>query len=218
LIYVAGKLSAPTPEERLANVERACRVARQILDRGHYCIIPHLTEHFDRLEWDRPLSYSEYMAWDNVILCRCDALYYDSSSPGADQERTAAHCMGMPVYLSVDDLPDVKKEGREDCPPCNEASTGLPVGAAQASERDRHSGDPWWRWSNLREYHSQRRASSTAAAASDSSQAAAACDGCGLPLAASEREKLAPLYDQTMWECETCGQTAWGAADFGGVG
>jgi hypothetical protein len=242
VVYVAGPLSAPTPAERMENVEAACRAARKVLAKGHWAFVPHLNEFYDRMPWTSPLTYEQYLEWDLAILARCDALLYLGPSPGADRERTAAYCMGMPVYLSVDDLPAVEEEGRKESPACNEASIVLPgpgpndwrktVGTipddaitremnaecAKIRERDRHNGDPWWRWAHLREYYADRRASPTAAAASGSTQAAAACAGCGLPLDGSERRKVAPPYKQTMWICDACGQTAWGAADFGGVG
>lgn len=110
LIYVAGPLSAETAESQLANVERALRAGHRILDRGHYPLIPHLTHFFEA--WCQEAiggtpEYEIYLAWDFVMLRRCDGLLYLASSPGADRELALAESLGMPVWRDERMIPRV---------------------------------------------------------------------------------------------------------------
>jgi hypothetical protein len=108
LIYVAGPFSAKTEDEVSDNIGRACAAGKEILDRGHVPFIPHLTVTYDVWHEEahgHPGDYEVYIAWDLEILRRCDALLYLASSPGADRELALARELGLPVYLSVDEIP-----------------------------------------------------------------------------------------------------------------
>lgn len=106
-IYVAGPYSSLDSEERRSNVERAIEVSVALLRRGHFPFIPHLTRYVD--EWsraaDQPLDWEDYITWDVVWLRECDALFYIASSRGADLERRIAEHFGMPIYASMDEVP-----------------------------------------------------------------------------------------------------------------
>lgn len=108
LIYVAGPYSAATHAERIANTERAMQAGHEVLTRGHWPFIPHLAHFFDEWCWwqhNGRLEPETYMQWDFVILRRCDGLLYLASSPGADRELALARELGLPVWLSVDEIP-----------------------------------------------------------------------------------------------------------------
>lgn len=84
------------------------RAGRHIMRRGHWPIIPHLTHYYD--EWhyglyDERVAPETYMQWDFVILRRCDALLFVKESPGADRELALARELGLPVWMSVDEIP-----------------------------------------------------------------------------------------------------------------
>lgn len=107
-IYVAGPYSSPAQAARQLNVDRAIQVAVELLAKGHFPFVPHLTHYVD--EWARAsgidLSWEDYIAWDAVWLQECDSLYYIASSRGADLELEIAEYLGKPVYRSMDDVPE----------------------------------------------------------------------------------------------------------------
>lgn len=107
-IYIAGPYSSPSQSLRQKNVDQAIKVAVELLEKGHYPFVPHLTHYVD--EWTRnsgiELSWEDYIAWDVVWLQECDALYYIGPSRGADLEREIAEFLGMPIYESLDDVPE----------------------------------------------------------------------------------------------------------------
>lgn len=108
LIYIAGKYSATTEEVVSYNVDRAIEAGLEIYKRGHIPFIPHLTKmvsDFNRMLDFPDLKWEEYMAWCLEYLKRCDALFYLSSSKGADIELIYAQKRGMKVYFSLDDIP-----------------------------------------------------------------------------------------------------------------
>jgi len=43
IIYVAGKYNALTDGERLRNTNKAIDVGIELINKGHYALIPHLT-------------------------------------------------------------------------------------------------------------------------------------------------------------------------------
>lgn len=103
LVYVAGPLSIG---DKLENTLRAMAVGKQVLKRGHYPLLPHLT-YFCEREGDYDLTWAEYLEWDMAFLLRCDALLrLPGDSPGADREEALARAAGIPVFHSIEELPD----------------------------------------------------------------------------------------------------------------
>ena len=47
------------------------------------------------------------MEWDIEWLVECDALLFLGSSPGADIELKAAQELGLKIYYSTDEVPEV---------------------------------------------------------------------------------------------------------------
>lgn len=112
LVYIAGPLSAETEEGQWDNVQAACWVGRDIMQRGHWPVIPHLNMtyalwHENKLG-EKP-DYETFMAWDAEILRRCDGLLYLAPSPGADRELAMAEALKLPVYRAVEELPTVRE-------------------------------------------------------------------------------------------------------------
>jgi hypothetical protein len=108
LIYVAGPYSAKTADERLANVERACEAGRQLIEFGHWPLIPHLNHFFDvwhERNMGHPLEPETYMQWDFAMLRRCDGLLYLAPSTGADRELKIAREERLTIWTDVTDVP-----------------------------------------------------------------------------------------------------------------
>lgn len=90
------------------NVHRAMDAGYGIIGKGHYPLIPHITHYFDLFcdsRYGTPLGYETYMQWDFVLLRRCDGLLYMAPSPGADRELALARELGLPIWLSVEEVP-----------------------------------------------------------------------------------------------------------------
>lgn len=111
LVYISGPYSAPTEEEKLANVERANEAAVEVMKRGHTPIVPHLTHYVEktcrRLGLD--VSWDRWLEMDLEILGRCDYLIFLAPSPGALMEKGFALGRDIPVW-SLDQYCAVFKE------------------------------------------------------------------------------------------------------------
>ena len=107
-IYVAGPYSAETPELVRANVDRAVRIGVELAYRGHYPVVPHTTWLLEQemLVRNRTMPYQYWLDLTAGWLECCDALYYIASSPGADRELRDAMTEMMPIYRSLEDVPD----------------------------------------------------------------------------------------------------------------
>ena len=108
-IYIAGPYSAPSAELRRRNTEIAIDMGLRLRKKGHFPYIPHLTHFIDEraMEIGVPMTYEEYLAWDTEWLKACDALLYLASSRGADYELENAKRLGLTVFYSADEIPDL---------------------------------------------------------------------------------------------------------------
>lgn len=106
-IYVAGPLTNPDPEQRLANVTAAMDAGIGLYLKGHTPFIPHLTHFVDvrQQEIGAGLFYMDWMRADIEWLRMCDAILFLGSSPGADEEMNTAQSLGLLTYRSLHDVP-----------------------------------------------------------------------------------------------------------------
>jgi hypothetical protein len=111
IVFVTGPYSADTDSEERANIQRAVDVGRIVFERGYYPIVPHLLVREYYVHGDPGLfGYESLMRFTMSILAKCDILLLYEHSPGADREWKLAEQLGKPVYLSVDELPDLTKD------------------------------------------------------------------------------------------------------------
>lgn len=110
-IYVAGKYSANTEQERLDNTNKAIDMGVKLAQKGHIPFIPHLTHYFDMRAVEQGVSFDWdwYMDYDNVWLHDCDALFCLSISKGVDIELSVARDMNIPIYYSLDEIGKVNE-------------------------------------------------------------------------------------------------------------
>ena len=109
LIYVAGPYTAERRADRRNNTERAMDAGLALVAKGHYPVVPHLTHYLDERCFDLTggyLVYGFYIALDDRLLAACDALFYLAPSPGADRELARAKRRGLPIYRTLDEVPD----------------------------------------------------------------------------------------------------------------
>lgn len=115
-IYVAGPYTAETDDGKLRNTVRAIDAGIDLLAKGHFPFIPHLTHYVDRRadELDVDLAWEDYVEWDVAFLECCDAFLHLASSPGADIEREHAREHGLRVFESTASVPiaDVDESDR----------------------------------------------------------------------------------------------------------
>ena len=108
-IYCAGPYSADTEAGRLANTQKAMEIALELIKKGCYPYVPHLSHFLDTYARYRgtDLPWEFWMEFDDVWLTKCDALYYISSSRGADIELARAKELGKQIFYSLDEVPKV---------------------------------------------------------------------------------------------------------------
>jgi hypothetical protein len=109
-IYVSGPYSAPSEPEatRRNKVEENIRLANdaavEIAKKGHVPFVPHSM--MDEWEDDGRLGRDRAMELCHQWVKKCDALYFIAPSPGAETERALAKQHKIPIYRSLDDIPD----------------------------------------------------------------------------------------------------------------
>ncbi|HMT11877.1 MAG TPA: DUF4406 domain-containing protein [Ignavibacteria bacterium] len=105
LIAVAGPYSAPTEEQKQANLDAMNRAAAQVYEKGHIPVIgvnvalpvALMLPGKDRREVINEISFA--------VVEKCDAILMIGSSAGADKEREIIEAKGLPVYYSIDEIP-----------------------------------------------------------------------------------------------------------------
>jgi hypothetical protein len=110
LVYVSGPFSGDVK----LNVDRAVVAGAEVMRRGHAAFVPHLYYWIERVAATRGKVYSweQWMKIDLDILARCDALLYIRSSRGADIELARARELGMPVFMSIEEIPEAVEWGQ----------------------------------------------------------------------------------------------------------
>jgi len=101
IIYISGPYSKGDVTE---NVRRACFAGNKILGKGHTPFIPHLTHLWHLLS---PKPWETWLQIDLALLSVCDAvLRLDGESRGADIEVKYAKRLNIPIYTSLEDIPN----------------------------------------------------------------------------------------------------------------
>ena len=105
LVMVAGPYSAPTAEERSANLRALNVAAADVMRRGHMPVVG-LNAALPVLEAaDLPDRHPWTMEISLALAARCDAVLQIGRSPGADREADLVRELGRPVYTSPQQLP-----------------------------------------------------------------------------------------------------------------
>lgn len=108
VIYVSGPYRADTQQGIMVNIENAKEVARALWKKGYAVICPHANTAF----MDGPdLGPDVFIAGDLELVERSDAMVMLpgwEQSEGAQIEYRRAAERGMPIYLTVEEVPDAK--------------------------------------------------------------------------------------------------------------
>lgn len=106
LIAVAGPYSAETPEQRQRNLNALNEAAAGVMKRGHIPMIG-VNAALPVAEQLGPEvnQYDALMEISLALVARCDAILMIGDSPGANRERALIASKGLPVYRSIDEIP-----------------------------------------------------------------------------------------------------------------
>ena len=105
LICVAGPYSAPSEEQRAANLRAMNDAAAAVMRRGHQAMIGVNAALPVLLAAGFPHSHPWMMDISLALAGRCDAGLRIGRSPGADREMDLLLSLGRPVYDGLHELP-----------------------------------------------------------------------------------------------------------------
>jgi len=117
-IYVAGKYTPQTKDihtaaqEAAHNVHKAIEVAIELIKKGHFPFVPHLS-HYIHIDPSCKEDFGNtfYYDYDNSFLYHwAEALFYIETSHGADAELALAQKLGLRIFFELDEVPEVKKK------------------------------------------------------------------------------------------------------------
>lgn len=105
IVYVAGRISASTDEERRANCEAGRRLGMEVWKAGAIAIVPHLNSM--EMVHEGAMSEADVYLGDLEVLGRCDAMIRVpgwEGSRGVDYETAWAMHKALPIFDSIEDL------------------------------------------------------------------------------------------------------------------
>ena len=111
-VFVSGPLTdngqASVPE-MTDNMNKAVQAGIECIRKGHYPFIPHLSLYTNAVAKVQGIDipWERWMEIDNAFLCCCDVLLFIGSSKGSEIELSVARDKGIPIYYSVDEMPEV---------------------------------------------------------------------------------------------------------------
>lgn len=105
IIGVAGPYSAPTAEQRQANLDSMNEAAARLLEMGHVPVIGMNAALPVLAQAQVPDRYQAVMDISLAVISVCDALLLIGESPGANKERDLIRAQGKPVYVRLEDVP-----------------------------------------------------------------------------------------------------------------
>lgn len=105
IIGVAGPYSAPTEEQRQANLDRMNEAAARLLEMGHVPLIGVNAALPVIAKTNLGDKYKGIMDISLAVIDKCEALLLLAESPGANRERDLILAKGLPVYYSLSEIP-----------------------------------------------------------------------------------------------------------------
>lgn len=109
LIVVAGPYSADTKEKMAENLDAMNNAAAEVYKKGHIPVIGVNAALFIANKLEDLSRHQVINEISFAIVERCDAILMIGESPGANIERDIITSKGLPVYYSVDDIPEASK-------------------------------------------------------------------------------------------------------------
>ncbi len=105
LIVVAGPYSAATEEATASNLKAMNEAAAEVYRKGHIPVIGvnaalYVADELKDFARNKVIADISY-----AIVERCDAILLIEHSPGADVELEIMKAKGLPVYYSINEIP-----------------------------------------------------------------------------------------------------------------
>lgn len=106
-----GSHDTVTPRDIYQNVRRAEKIMFELMKKGWAVFCPHLSYHA-WVNWNEDIPYETWINQDFTILKKCDAMFYMlpeiyGESKGAMGELEKAKEWGIPIYTSMDQVPNL---------------------------------------------------------------------------------------------------------------
>ncbi len=105
IIGVAGPYSAPTADQRQANLDSMNAAAARLLEMGHTPVIGMNAALPVIAKAEVADTYEAVMRISLAVISACDALLLIGESPGANKERDLMLARNRPVYSRLEDVP-----------------------------------------------------------------------------------------------------------------
>lgn len=113
-IFIAGPYCPYGAEihdaSRLAqrNVDKALEVANALVDKGHFIFVPHVSHYIHTHYSNKTDKGAWWYEEDNTFLDHwATVLYFIGPSRGADKELERAKKLGLKIYWSILEVPDL---------------------------------------------------------------------------------------------------------------
>lgn len=109
-VYLASPYTAPTLEQRVENVHQAMAVGARLMRMGYVPFVPILSHFLDEFAAENGgrFDYETWMEWALTWVAQCEAVLviWYGISPGVEREIEFALENKIPVYYSVQELPE----------------------------------------------------------------------------------------------------------------
>jgi hypothetical protein len=107
IIAIAGPYSSPDPKQRKKNLDALNEAAARLLEKGHIPLIG-INAALPVLERTKTVdTYKAAMDISMAVISHCEAILLLAESPGANRERDFILAKGLPVYSSVEEVPEL---------------------------------------------------------------------------------------------------------------
>ncbi len=110
IIGIAGPYSDPDNEKKARNFAAINEVAAKVFELGHIPFIGLNMALPVVANLNREEVCHEIMDISMAVIDQCDALLVIGESPGANRERDLILSKGLPVYYTISEIPEVKKQ------------------------------------------------------------------------------------------------------------
>lgn len=112
-IFISGPITnggTASEDEVYQNVANAVEAGIELIRKGYAPFIPHLSVLTNNIakQQGKEIPWQTWMKIDNAYLSESDAVLFLGNSKGADIELECAKQFGLPVYYSVEEVPEIK--------------------------------------------------------------------------------------------------------------
>jgi len=101
-----GRRRNLTDGECQKNVDHSLEITRELIKRGHNPFNP-LLWHYIHLGWHDSPDEEKYFHLVSGWIEACDVFFYGGQADGVERELKIATDLGLPVYYSLEEIPDV---------------------------------------------------------------------------------------------------------------